>query len=73
MSMYLSRAELEELTGYTMRSAVISWLDRNEWPYVNGGIAGWPRVLRQFHDQKLLGMKIAPATKRRVEPNWTRE
>lgn len=72
MSAYLTRPELQELTGYVQRNAVVGWLDRNGWPYVNGGIDGWPRVLRLFHDQKLLGMQVAPGSKKRAEPNWTR-
>lgn len=71
MSMYLTRPELMDLTGYTSKSAVQRWLERHDWPYVIGGIDGWPRVLRQFHDQKLSG--VAPSSSRKkAEPNWTR-
>ena len=71
MSLYMTRPELQDLTGYTMRSSVINWLDRHGWPYVIGRVDGWPRVLRQYHDQRLLGMPTVPARKR-VEPNWTK-
>jgi hypothetical protein len=71
MSLYMTRQELQELTGYTMRSSVIGWLDRQSWPYVVGRVDGWPRVLRQYHDQRLLGMTVGTA-KKRAEPNWTK-
>lgn len=71
MSRYLTRPELRELTGYEIKSAVQRWLDRQGWPYVVGGADGWPRVLRQYHDQRLSG--LAPSvTKKRTEPNWTK-
>lgn len=70
MTTYLTRSELQGLSGYTIKSAVLRWLDRQGWPYVIGGADGWPRVLRQYHDQRLLGLQPAP-TRKRSGPNWT--
>lgn len=67
--LYLTRNELTELTGYKLRTAVVRWLDRNGWPYATAGIDGWPRVLRQYHDERLFGQPMK--TKRQVEPNWS--
>ncbi|HBT34108.1 DUF4224 domain-containing protein [Neopusillimonas maritima] len=71
MSAYLTPPELEDLTGYKIKSAVLRWLDRHKWPYVVGGADGWPRVLRQYRDQRLLGMNNN-TVRRKAEPNWTK-
>lgn len=70
MSTYLTRPELQELTGYIIKSAVQRWLDRHGWPYATGGADGWPRVLKQYHDQRLSGIQPSVARKK-AEPNWT--
>lgn len=69
--MYLTRAELRELTGYQMTSAIRRWLDRNNWPYAVGGVDGWPRVLRSYHDDRLAGIAAAKPKKTTHEPNWS--
>lgn len=71
MSTYLRRDDLEELTGYTQRSAVIRWLDVNGWPYAIGRVDGWPRVLREYHDSRMMGEKTSVPRKRVAEPEWT--
>jgi len=72
MSNYLSRTELQELTGYQIRSAVIRWLDRGSWPYATGGPDGWPRVLRSYHDARLAGVSMSKSKKSDQTPNWSR-
>lgn len=71
MATYLRRDDLMELTGYTQRSAVIRWLDANGWPYVVSGLDGWPRVLRQYHDKRMMGEKTTAAERKAAEPAWT--
>ncbi len=67
---YLTPMELQHLTGYRIRSAVIRWLERNDWPYAAPGADGWPRVLRAYHDARLSGQK-AQKPGRRAGPNWS--
>ena len=68
---YLTPCELQDLTGYRIRSAVMRWLDRNGWPYAAPGADGWPRVLRQYHDDRMSGHAVSRLTKRKSEPNWS--
>jgi len=69
--MYLKRQELMALTGYTKRSAVIGWLDRHGWPYATGRLDGWPRVLRRYHDERLMGVDTSRSRNQKAGPNWT--
>ncbi|WP_341667395.1 DUF4224 domain-containing protein [Alcaligenes sp. SDU_A2] len=68
--LYLTPDELRLLTGYITRPAMIRWLERNDWPFVIGGTDRWPRVLREFHDRRMLGM---PTQNKRAaaEPAWS--
>jgi len=45
-SLFLSKDELRELTGYQIPSAQKRWLTRKKLPYMTGA-DGMPRVLRQ--------------------------
>ncbi|RLW62236.1 MAG: hypothetical protein B6D70_07680 [gamma proteobacterium symbiont of Stewartia floridana] len=54
--MFLSRTEIEELTGYQRPSAQSRWLDRNGFNHVKGA-DGYPRVLRN-HVQAKLGSSV---------------
>lgn len=71
MSTYLRRDDLVELTGYVQKTAVMRWLDANGWPYVINGVDGWPRVLRLYHDQRLMGEKVSATRRKAAEPEWT--
>lgn len=58
----LTRAELQELTGYRRPSSVLKNLNDNGIPIVAIGGDGWPRVLQTF-------VKITPRTLTNSEPN----
>lgn len=44
--MFLSREELQDLTGYKLQSAIIRWLRREGYGF-HVGADGWPRVLKE--------------------------
>lgn len=50
--MFLSQAELRELTGLQKPSAIVRWLLARAYPHEIGA-DGWPRVLRAFVQAKL--------------------
>jgi hypothetical protein len=54
MSRYLTRDELAELVGCSLRSLACMkrWLGKNDWPYAVN-IAGVPLVLREYHDARM--------------------
>ena len=56
-AMFLSAAELVELTDTRVRTLQMEWLDRNRWPYTTSRM-GNPKVLRAYAEQRL-GMKAA--------------
>ncbi|MBV2180940.1 MAG: DUF4224 domain-containing protein [Castellaniella sp.] len=70
-NLYLTPAELVGLTGYKTRPGVSKWLDQNGWPSAGCGKDGWPRVLREYHDARMMG--LAPARKKATatEPAWS--
>ena len=60
--LYMSAPELAELTGFKVNqyACMSRWLKRHQWPFEQDR-HGLPRVLRAYHDQRLLGQG-APAT-----------
>jgi len=56
-SLFLTRSELSELTGYQIPSAQKRWLSSKKLPYMTGA-DGVPRVLRQ---SLLARFKVLPA------------
>lgn len=60
--MFLSRAELIELTGAKRPGAICAWLDREGIRHVVG-IDGWPRVLRS-----VILARLDPSTVASHEP-----
>jgi len=70
-SLYLTPVELKKLTGYLTRPAVCRWLSREGWPYAAPGGDGWPRVLRQYHDDRLYGRELKSRAKKHQEPAWS--
>lgn len=69
--LYLTPAELRGLTGYATRPAVTKWLERNGWPHAGCGKDGWPRVLRQYHDDRMMGATKAAKATRKPGPAWS--
>jgi len=63
-NLFLSRDELEELSGYKMQSAQKRWLSRKKLPFVTGK-DGRPRVLRQ---SLLARFKVPPVAEADNEP-----
>lgn len=55
--MFLSDADLHELTGYVKPSAQRKWLEKKHWPFEVSAL-GRPRVLRAFAEKKL-GLETA--------------
>ena len=60
--LYLTAHQLAELTGYAVNqyACMRRWLERNRWPFAQDR-AGLPKVLRQYHDQRMQGQAPAPA------------
>jgi hypothetical protein len=56
--LFLSDAELAELTGYRDRHAQARWLDRNRWRYCKDR-RNAPRVARQHFNERM-GCGTAP-------------
>lgn len=50
--MFLSRSELQEMTGYKRPTAMRRWLGENGFEYAVAA-DGYPRVLRAFVTKKL--------------------
>lgn len=67
---FVSRDELAELIGCapTSRACMRRWLKKNGWPF-EADRNGFPKVLRAYYDQRMLGkipVAIEPAA---IEPN----
>lgn len=56
LTTYLSRTELAALTGSPLRRRQVAWLAREGWPHVVAW-DGWPRVAREYHDKRMLGVR----------------
>lgn len=56
MSLFLSRDELHELTGYTQAAAQFRWLTSRGWKH-EVGADGRPRIMRAEMERHLLGSK----------------
>lgn len=69
MTMFLTHAELAELTERKTKSAQIAWLKANGFRYV-AGANGHPKVLREHVQVKLCGGVISTAAQSAPEPNW---
>jgi hypothetical protein len=69
MNLYLTAAELSDLTGYAANQVahMARWLDRNGWPYARDR-KGLPRVARSFHDARMSGSAAPTSTGKR--PNF---
>jgi hypothetical protein len=66
MSMFMTDAELEEMTGLQRPSAQIRWMDRYGIKYVVSA-EGRPRVLRSHLERMMDGGKSAG---KRPQPNF---
>lgn len=60
--MFLTDAELFDLTGYRRNADRCRWLDKNGWTYERNAITGRPVVSRSFAESKLSGVMV------KVEP-----
>jgi len=60
--MFLTDAELFDLTGYRRNADRCRWLDKHGWTYERNAITGRPVVSRNFAESKLSGVII------KVEP-----
>lgn len=65
--MFLTDAELVELTGQRQKSAQIRWLQLRRWRFETTA-TGHPRVARDYFERKMVCAeeRSAPAP----EPNW---
>lgn len=68
MKLFLSDAELSELTERSSIRYQIAWLDENEYPFERSAL-GRPRVLRAYVERRL-GFKIPPLSVR-TEPDFS--
>lgn len=69
MTMFLTHAELVELTERKTKGAQIAWLKANRFQFATGA-NGHPKVLRSHVQVKLCGGAVAPAGYSSAEPNW---
>lgn len=53
--MFLTRADLIELTGYQRPAAIMRWLTKNGYPFAVAG-DGWPRVMADAVRARLIGL-----------------
>jgi hypothetical protein len=51
--MFLTKAQLVELTGYKRPSSICVWLADHGWVFVVGA-DGYPRVDRRYYDQRMI-------------------
>jgi hypothetical protein len=63
--MFLTEAELRQLTGKSRHTAQIRWLQRERWRFTVNAL-GAPVVANAEASRKLVG----GATKRTQEPDW---
>lgn len=56
MSLFLSRDDLRELTGYVQTAAQVRWLVDRGWRHVIGA-DGRPRIMRAEAERHLLGSR----------------
>ena len=56
MSLFLSRDELIELSGYRQSAAQQRWLTDRGWRFEVGG-DGRPKVARAEHDRRMVGSR----------------
>lgn len=64
--MFLTDAELRQLTGKSRHTAQISWLQANGWRFTVNTL-GQPVVANAEASRKLVG----GGTKKQQEPDWT--
>jgi hypothetical protein len=55
-TMFLTRADLTELTGYQRPAAMMRWLTQYGYPYAVGS-DGWPRVMVDAVRARLIGLQ----------------
>lgn len=68
-SMFLSKTDIEELTGYKLAGKQIEWLDTNAWVFVISAL-GHPKVLRTYAEKKL-GLNGKVLTDKKSEPDFS--
>lgn len=66
--MFLTQAEVAELTERKRKSEQIAWLEANGYPYATGA-NGHARVSREYVQARLCGVHIA-AAQEAPGPNW---
>jgi hypothetical protein len=59
--MFLSRKELEELTGFVRPANQIAWLKANQWRYAEDS-QHRPKVARSYFEVRLGGAQSEPET-----------
>lgn len=64
--LFLTIAELKELSGAKHKGKVCRWLTENRYPY-DVGADGWPRVLRTYLERRLAGAVPLPTTRPKLE------
>lgn len=60
--MFMSRQDLETLTGRKTRRGIKRWLDENQWRY-EPNARGWPVVLAAYTAARMSGAPV-PAEKK---------
>ena len=54
--MFMTRADLQELTGYQRPAAMMRWLALHGYPFAVGA-DGWPRVMLDAVRARLMGLQ----------------
>lgn len=68
-SLYLSAAELVDLTGARQKSAQIEWLRAKRWRF-EVSREGFPRVARAYWRRRMVDDQVEAASPSRVRPNF---
>lgn len=63
---FLSRDQLEKLTGYKRPSSMERWLAERQWMYEIGA-DGYPRVLERYFEKRMMGFYTETPTEPDIE------
>lgn len=69
MSMYLTPAQLADLTGLTQPAAQIKWLEKRGWKFERTA-QGQPRVTVAYHAARLETLDSAAPAAAAASPIW---
>lgn len=68
--MFLTAAELAELTGYRRPSAQLRWLREHRWRFEVNAV-GHPRVARAYFERRMVSRETAGNVVDLPPPDWS--